>query len=211
MRIFSFAVLVLGLIAGGAAAGEKHADPELLETGTSSLLYMSDAVYYPADGDRAVVWVPGFIFNKESWAQQAKALQEKGVASLAISGKTEEHVREALREARRRGHSDIILVGGSSGAAAVLNTMERVVATDFVTGVVTLSAVRGNPLDSRSVRKLFIVSEDEKSFSKVQALHQGSAEPKELLTVPGSAHAQFLFFGPDKDMVSAKLFDFLTK
>ena len=199
------------LLSGTNVVAQQPADPIVIETAPSSDLYMSDAAYYPASSERAVVFVPGFIFNKESWAKLAKQLQSMDVASIAISGKTEGNVREAIRELVRRGHKDIILVGGSSGAAAVLNTMEQVSGTDFVSGVVALSPVRGNPMDDQPVRKLFIVSEDEKVFAKVSDLFNGSSEPKTLMAVPGKAHAQFLFFGPDKMKVTETIVEFIMR
>lgn len=200
--------LVLGFWAGAGFA-ETAAKPEIIETGLASDLYMSDAIYYPANGTRAVVWVPGYIFNKESWGKMAKVLQKRDVASIAISGKVEKNIRQAIRELVRRGYQDIVLVGGSSGAAAVLNTMEQVTATDVVTGVVLLSPVRGNPMDDQPVRKLFIVSEEERSFATVNALYEGSMAPRELVAIPGSAHAQFLFFGADKEKVTDLIVEFI--
>lgn len=202
--------LMLGVWVGTGLA-DTAAKPEIIETGSDSEFYMSDAVYYPANGARAVVWVPGYIFNKESWGKMAKTLQSKNVASVAISGKIEQNVRQAIRELDKRGFQDIVLVGGSSGAAAVLNTMEQVTATDVVSAVVLLSPVRGNPMVDQPVRKLFIVSEEEKSFKKVNGLFEGSTEPKELMTIPGSAHAQFLFFGSDREKVTNTIVEFITK
>jgi beta-lactamase regulating signal transducer with metallopeptidase domain len=187
--------------------------PELLNTSVDYDLYVSDAAYFPAKGKRAVVWVPGFIFNKESWFKMAKSLQAEGVASMAISGNSVNNVRSALQQLARRGHKDFILVGGSRGAKAILNMVDRVFTTSFVTGVVTMSAVGGNPIDdfNRSVplRKLFIVSEKEKHMGTVQALYDESMEPKKLVVIPGKAHAQFLFYGPDKAKVEALIKNFI--
>lgn len=191
------------------AASSSAQEAEVFETGTESAFYMSDAVYYPAAGGTAVVFVPGFIFNKESWKKLAVKLQQQDIASVAISAKSENPIRRAIQELVRRGHSKVVLIGGSSGAAAILNTMEQVTATDVVSGVVLMSPVRGNPMDDQPIEKLFIVSEGEKSYDKVQALHSGSAEPKSLLAIPGKAHAQFLLFGPDKAQVEAAIVDFV--
>lgn len=199
-------ILAASITLGGTALAQSS---EVLETGTDSAFYMSDAAYYPADGDKAVVFVPGFIFNKESWKKLATRLQEDGIASVAISAKSENPIRRAIQELTRRGHGEIVLIGGSSGAAAILNTMEQVVATDTVSGVVLLSPVRGNSMQDQPVDKLFIVSEGEKSFEKVQALHAASMEPKTLMTIPGKAHAQFLFYGPDKAEVEAAIVEFV--
>ena len=187
--------------------------PELLNTPVDDDLYVSDAAYFPATGKRAVVWVPGYIFSKESWFEMAKSLQADGVASMAISGNSVKNVRSALQQLARRGHKDFILVGGSRGAEAVLNMVNRVFTTSFVTGVVTLSAVGGSPIDdfNRSVpfRKLFIVSEQEKHMGTVQALYDDSKDPKELVVIPGEAHAQFLFYGPEKAKVEALIKNFI--
>jgi len=202
--------LIIPLVASIGVSGVVYAQQvEMLETGAESKFYMSDAAYYPAAGERAVVFVPGFIFNKESWKNLAGQLQEQGIASVAISAKSESPVRRAIQELVRRGHSDVVLVGGSSGAAAILNTMEQLVSTDVVKGVVLMSPVRGNPMDDQPVEKLFIVSEGGRPFEKVKALHKDSIEPKTLLTVPGKAHAQFLFYGPDKVEVEAAIIEFV--
>ena len=202
---------ILSLLSTPASADKIKSAPEFLETNSGDYLYMSDAAYFPAEGDKAVIWVPGFIFNKESWFKMAKTLQGEGVASLAVSGKTANHVRSAVQQLARRGHLDIVLVGGSSGAAAVLNAMEQVTSMSGVSGVVMLSAVRGNPIDDSPVRKLFIVSKDEKSMTKVQALYDGSQEPKELVVLDGKAHAQFMLFGKDKAKVTNLIKDFILQ
>lgn len=193
----------------GLAGIASAQSTETLPTGVDSAFYMSDAAYYPASGEKAVVFVPGFIFNKESWKKLATRLQKEDIASVTISAKSENPIRRALQELTRRGHNNVVLIGGSSGAAAILNTMEQVVATTNVSGVVLMSPVRGNPMDDQPVDKLFIVSESEKSFEKVQALHEASMEPKTLMTIPGKAHAQFLFYGPDKADVEAAIVKFV--
>lgn len=207
MQTHLLAVLMAGNFFVASIAEAQ--DTQTLETGIDSAFYMSDATYYPTNGAKGVVFVPGFIFNKESWKKLATQLQGEGIASVTISAKSENPIRRAIQELTRRGHSNIVLVGGSSGAAAILNTMEQVVSTDTVSGVVLLSPVRGNPMDDQPVEKLFIVSENEKSFDKVQALHDASMEPKSIMTLPGKAHAQFLFFGQDKAEVEGAIVAFV--
>ena len=204
-------ILATLTLTAAIAVSAAYADQtEILETGTDSAFYMSDAAYFPAMGDKAVVFVPGYIFNKESWKKMATKLQGQGIASITISTKSENPIRRAIQELTRRGHKNILLVGGSSGAAAILNTMEQITATDPVSGVVLMSPVRGNPMDDQPVAKLFIVSEGEKSFEKVQNLYEGSMEPKSIMAIPGKAHAQFLLFGPDKAEVEAAIVEFIN-
>lgn len=191
-----------------ATAASKSAKPEMITTNVDSDLYVSDAAYFHAEGKRAAVLVPGFIFNKESWFRLAKPLQKLGVASLALNAKTVDSVNAAIKLLKEKGFKEIILVGGSSGAAAVLKIMSKEVAG--VTKVVTLSAVRGNPIADKNVKKLFIVSKDEKSYAKVNGFHEESAEPKTLKVFEGSKHAQFLFFSKHKKELMKILTDFIV-
>lgn len=133
--ILSALTLSATLVLSGASFADQSKN---LETGTDSAFCMSDATFYPAEGDKAVIFVPGFIFNKESWKKFATKLQNQGIASIAISTKTENPIRRAIQELTRRWYTNLALVGGSIGAAAILNIMEQVVATDFVSGVVLM-------------------------------------------------------------------------
>lgn len=200
--LLGFLVVYSGFTIAGVA-------PEALETNSNSELYVSDAAYFDAKGPQTVIFVPGFIFNKESWYRIAKPLQKRGVASLALSGNTVEHVRAGIQQLRDRGFNKITLVGGSSGAASVLNIMNEDV--EGVNKIVTLSAVRGNPVMSTDVEKLFVVSKEEKSYSKVNAFYEGSSQPKTLKVFDGSKHAQFLFFSQHKDAVSDLIMTFILQ
>jgi len=191
-----------------ATAAPKSAKPEAITTNVDSGLYISDAAYFHAEGKRAAVLVPGFIFNKESWFRLAKPLQKLGVASLTLNAKSVDSVNAAIKLLKEKGFKEIILVGGSSGAAAVLKTMSKEVAG--VTKVVTLSAVRGNPIADKNVDKLFIVSKGEKSYTKVNDFYNESSEPKTLKVFEGNKHAQFLFFSEHKKELMKVLTNFIV-
>jgi hypothetical protein len=201
--IFSFTSAVAF---AAKATGKK---PEIIVTNSDSELYVSDAAFFPSDSQQAVVFVPGFIFNKESWFNLAKSLQKKGVASLSISGKSVPNVTAGIHFLRDKGFKEICLVGGSSGAAAILNTISSKV--ESVTKVVILSPVRGTPLSDKNIKKLFIVSEDEKLFQTVQKFYDGSSEPKSIKIFEGKKHAQFLFYSPHKDEVTQLIVNFIVE
>lgn len=207
--IISSLVLCGAFQSNMATAAPTASKPEIITTNSDSDLYISDAAYFHADSVRAVLLVPGFIFNKESWFRLAKPLQAKGVASLSLSAKTVESVSAGIKFLKDKGHKEIILVGGSSGAAAILNTLTKEV--DGVTRVATLSAVRGGPLASSKIEKLFIVSKDEKSYSKVNGFYNDSSEPKSLKVFDGKKHAQFLFFSEHNAELMKILMDFILK
>lgn len=197
---------VSAVASSAKATGRK---PEIIITGSDSEFYVSDAAFFPSDSQKAVVFVPGFIFNKESWFKLCKSLQNKEVASLSISGKSIPHVKAGIAFLKNKGFKDIILVGGSSGAAAILNSLNSKI--EGVTRVATLSAVRGTPITDKTIKKLFIVSKNEKSFQTVQKFYDDSTQPKSLKVFEGSKHAQFLFFSPHKDEITKLLIDFIVK
>jgi pimeloyl-ACP methyl ester carboxylesterase len=182
-------------------------DKKDVVTGPDSGFYLSDATYFHADGIQAVVFVPGFIFNKESWFKLAKPLQKHGVASVSLSGKTVENVKAGIQLLKEKGFKEIVLVGGSSGAAAILQALSSRV--EGVTKVVTLSAVRGNPIADKSIKKLFVVSKGEKSFTKVQGFYNASSEPKSLKVFEGKKHAQFLLFSQHKKELTNIMKEFI--
>lgn len=189
------------------AATSTENNPEILITNSESELYVSDAAFFPANSKQAVVFVPGFIFNKESWFKLAKSFQEKGIASLSISGKSVPNVQAAIKLLKEKGFQEICLIGGSSGAAAILSVLETEV--KGVTTAITLSAVRGTPITDDKIKKLFVVSKEEKSFNTVQKLFADSAEPKSLKVFEGAKHAQFLFFSPNKEELTQIIIDFI--
>ncbi len=207
-NIILMIVLIFAFKSADAFATEEK-EIEIIVTNSDSELYVSDAAYFPADNQQAVVFVPGFIFNKESWFNLAKTLQKKGVASLSISGKSILNVKAGILFLRNKGFKEICLVGGSSGAAAILNTLSS--KTEDVTKVVTLSPVRGTPLSDKNIKKLFIVSKDEKSFQTVQKFYDESTEPKSIKVFEGKEHAQFLFFSPYKDEITQLIVNFIVQ
>ncbi len=204
-------LILVWILSASIALANEPAPAELLVTGKDSDFYMSDAAFYPAKGKRAIIFVPGYIFNKESWKKLAVNFQKRGIASIAISAKSNNPIRRAIQELVRRGYKDIILIGGSSGAAAILSTMESVFSIDYVTGVVLMSPVRGNAMDDQPVRKLIIASAKEKSFPKAKKVFEESMAPKKFMKIDGKAHAQFLFFGPNGKKVTQAIVNFVLE
>ncbi len=204
--------LGLSLLMSTTVFAAKKKTHENIATDQDNGFYISDAAYFKATSGhskKAVVFVPGFIFNKESWFALAKKLQTQNISSLSVNGKTVAIIKTSIDYLKAKGYEDISLVGGSSGAAAVLATMKDTIPE--VTKIVVMSAVRGNPVEAQSTDKLFIVSKDEKSYSKVQGFYMGSAEPKQLKVFPGKSHAQFLFKSEHKDEVTKLILDFIKK
>jgi pimeloyl-ACP methyl ester carboxylesterase len=165
-------------------------------------------------GTRAVVLAHGGRFTKESWREQADVLASDGFKVLAIdfrgfgcsSGPGEKDfdhapfendILAAVHYLKTRGAKTVSVVGGSFGAAAAGDAsiksapgdIDRIV---FLGGAPNLSAEK---LKSRS---LFIVARDDANdagprLPNIRAQYERAPQPKELVILDGSAHAQFLF------------------
>ncbi len=197
--------------------------PELVSFSTSDGGTIEADRY--GSGHRAIVLAHGAKFDKESWKKQARALAEAGFQVLAIDfrgygrsrgGKSgaDPHadldldVLAAVRWLRARGAKEVSVVGGSmGGGAAALASTEA--SPGEIDRLVLLAAPPIEHPEKMTGRKLFVVSRDDRNadgsprLQAVQDQYDRAADPKELLVLEGSAHAQFVF---DSDQ-GERLFD----
>lgn len=94
------------------------------------------------------------------------------------------------------------------GGAAVLSALSN----NFIpiNKVVWLSPARGAAIVSTASDKLFVVSEKEGMFSRVMAIYNASAEPKQIKIYPGNAHAQHLFKTDVRDELIERIISFIN-
>jgi pimeloyl-ACP methyl ester carboxylesterase len=164
-------------------------------------------------GDRAVVLAHGGRFTKESWRKQAKILADAGFRVLAIDfrgygqswelgAKTEDwkhypDVLAAVRYLHNAGAKSVSVVGASMGgdaagdASAASNPGE-------IDRIVFLGSQGGDSPERMKGRKLFIVSRDDESgdgprLPGITEHYRKAPDPKKLVILEGSAHAQFIF------------------
>jgi pimeloyl-ACP methyl ester carboxylesterase len=180
-------------------------------------------------GGRGVVLAHGGRFNKESWSSQAEELARAGFRVLAfnfrgygksqgpgqadISAPLHLDVLAAADYLRSRGASPVSAVGGSFGggaiAAAVMaspRTFDR---------IVLLGATPDGPADKLTGPKLYIMTRDDTSgdgprLPGLQAHVAKAPEPKELIVLEGSAHAQFMFQTEHGPRVMKEILRFLA-
>jgi pimeloyl-ACP methyl ester carboxylesterase len=182
-------------------------------------------------GTRAVILAHGGRFMKESWREQAGVLASGGFKVLAIdfrgfgcsSGPGEKDfdhapfendILAAVHYLKIRGAKTVSVVGGSFGAAAAGDAsiksapgdIDRIV---FLGGAPNLSAEK---LQSRS---LFIVARDDANdagpqLPRIRAQYEKAPQPKELVILDGSAHAQFLFQTNQSDRTMRQILRFLS-
>ncbi len=165
-------------------------------------------------GTHGVVLAHGGRFNKESWRKQAEAIAAAGFRVLAVrfrgdafnpdgSPSTEgsdadnaDDVLAGIAYLRQTGAGTIAVVGASLGGDAAGLANSRL--PGGVDRIVFLGSSGGEFPDRLGGRKLFIVARDDRNsegprLPRIRASYAQAREPKQLLVVAGSAHAQFLF------------------
>jgi pimeloyl-ACP methyl ester carboxylesterase len=180
--------------------------------------------------DKAVVLAHGGRFNKESWREQAASLQSAGFGVLAIdfrgfgcskgpgqedfdNAPFEKDVLAAVRYLKAHGAKTVSIIGGSFGGAAAGDASIKS-APGEIDRVVFLGAAPNLPADGLKSRSLFIVARNDSSGSgprlpRIQAQYENAPQPKQLIVLEGSAHAQFLFQTDQKARVLKEILRFL--
>lgn len=165
-------------------------------------------------GDRAVLLAHGGRFNKESWAKQAPVLVKAGFEVLAIDfrgyGKShgpsdkfpmdaplELDVLAAVHYLHANGAKTVSIVGGSMGGGAA-GDASIASQPGEIDRLVFLGASPNGPANKLKSPSLFIVARDDANddgprLPGIRKKYESAPEPKELIVLEGSAHAQFLF------------------
>ena len=216
-------MIVALLLAADAAAQKTVSFP----TEDGGVVYAD--VY--GEGDRAVVLAHGGQFNKESWEKQARTLVAAGFQVLALDfrgyGKSRGpgdsdpedaplhmDVLAAVRYLRKTGVKSVSIVGGSmgGGAAGDASIASR---PGEIDRVVFLGSAPNESADKLKSSSLFIVARDDASedgprLPGIRAQYEKAPQPKELIILDGSAHAQFLFQTDQAERVTREILRFLS-
>jgi pimeloyl-ACP methyl ester carboxylesterase len=217
------ALIVLLLLAGAAAAQKTVSFP----TEDGGLVYAD--VY--GEGVRGVVLAHGGRFNKESWAQQARTLASAGFQVLAIDfrgyGKSKGpgdaqpmdaplhlDVLAAVRYLRETGAKSVSIVGGSMGAGAA-GDASIASRPGQIDRLVFLGGSPNGPAEKLKSASLFIVARDDSNddgprLPRIQEQYKKAPEPKALIILEGSAHAQYLFQTDQAERVMREILKFLS-
>jgi pimeloyl-ACP methyl ester carboxylesterase len=182
-------------------------------------------------GDRAVVLAHGGRFNKESWAKQAQKLVAAGFRVLALDfrgyGKSSGpgqsdpmdaplkfDVLAAVRYLRARGAKSVSIVGGSMGGAAA-GDASIVSRPGEIDRLVLLGAAPNDSADKLKSPILFIVARHDANadglrLPRIREQYEKAPQPKELIILDGSAHAQYLFQTDQGERVMREILRFLS-
>jgi pimeloyl-ACP methyl ester carboxylesterase len=229
------AILFVAAFASWAAFGQASAaQPEFRQDHVSFPTQDEGLVYADVygKGARGVVLAHGGQFNKESWERQARVLEKAGFHVLAIDfrgyGRSrgpgqsnplgaplQLDVLAAVRYLRKAGARTVAVVGASMGGSAAADAVIEAKPGE-IEGLVVLGAGAGNlPPAKITGRKLFIASREEANaggprLPGIQRDYDKMPEPKRLLVLDGSAHAQFLFQTNQGDRVMDEILRFLS-
>jgi pimeloyl-ACP methyl ester carboxylesterase len=183
------------------------------------------------EGNRAVVLAHGGQFNKESWGKQARTLAAAGFQVLTLDfrgyGKSRGpgdsdpmdaplhlDVLAAVRYLRETGVKSVSIVGGSMGGGAAGDASIASWPGE-IDRVVFLGSAPNESADKLKSSSLFIVARDDASgdgprLPGIRAQYEKAPQPKELIILEGSAHAQFLFQTDQGDRVMREILRFLS-
>jgi alpha/beta superfamily hydrolase len=182
-------------------------------------------------GERGVVLAHGGQFLKESWAPQAKELEKAGFRVLAFdfrgfgkshgpgdkdmySAPMQLDVLAAVRYLKAAGAKSVSVIGGSFGGAAA-GDASIASRPGEIDRLVMLGAAPNEPADKLKSASLFIVARDDgnddgKRLPGIQKQYDKAPQPKKLIVLDGSAHAQFLFQTDLADRVMHEILAFLN-
>ena len=189
---------------------------------------------YGKKADKAIVLAHGGRFNKESWKKQAGELEKAGFRVLAInfrgygeskgpgdsdpfSAPLHYDVLAAVRYLRKQGAKTVAIIGGSMGGSAAGDASVDSEAGEIDRLVFLGSTGSNDHPEKMKGRKLFITARDDLGpgdvprIRKVRENFEKATEPKELIVLEGSAHAQFLFETDQAERVMSEIKRFLSE
>jgi pimeloyl-ACP methyl ester carboxylesterase len=172
----------------------------------------------------------GGRFNKESWQVQANALAE-GFRVLAIDFRGfgcstgpgqadfdnvpfENDVLAAVHYSKAHDAKTVSVVGGSFGGGAAGDASIKS-ASGEIDRIVFLGAAPRLSAEKLKSRARFIVARDAGNHAglrlpRIRAQYEEAPQPKELIVLDGSAHAQFLFQTGQRARVMHEILRFLS-
>jgi pimeloyl-ACP methyl ester carboxylesterase len=182
-------------------------------------------------GSKGVVLAHGGRFTKESWRDQASTLVSAGFQVLAIdfrgfgcstgpgqadfdTAPFDKDVLAAVRTLKANGATTVSIVGGSFGGAAAGDASIQS-APGEIDRIVFLGSAPNLPAEGLKSRTLFIVARDDRSGSGlrlpgIEAQYERAPQPKQLIVLEGSAHAQYLFQTDQGARVMREIVRFLS-
>ena len=186
-------------------------------------------------GPRGVVLAHGGRFDRNSWRDVAKRLVAARLRVIAIDFRAAVEARAghetqclydevclakdvaaAVEYLRSTGSTTVSIVGASlGGGAAAQASVESAPGT--ISRLVLLAHMPIAAPEKMQGRKLFIVtrndigSGDKPRLPEIKAQYEKAPDPKRLIVLNGSAHAQFIFETDQRERLMREIVQFLTE
>jgi dienelactone hydrolase len=184
-------------------------------------------------GTRGVVLAHGGRFNKESWKKQAETLASSGFLVLSVRfrgdglnpdgspgsfGSDADNAADVLAAVsylHSIGAKTVSAIGGSLGGDAV-GEADAASKPGFFDRIVILASSGGDFPEKLNGRKLFIVARDDTSgdglrLPDITKHYERAPQPKKLVILEGSAHAQFIFGTDQGQRLMDEILRFLSE
>lgn len=217
--VFRSLAIMLGLFALAPLAAAAQAPTDVsFPTADGGTV---DADLY-GTGSRGVVFAHGAIFNKQSWAPLARRIAAHGFRVLAIDfrgygksragsdpGALDQDILAAVRWLHGQGVKKVSVVGGSMGGGAVGKAATELKAGEIDKLVLLSPMPIDHPENLKAVAILYIASRDEGLAPTVREQYKRAPEPKQLILLDGSAHAQNIFATDQAQKLSDDIVRFL--
>ncbi len=177
-------------------------------------------------GDRGVVLAHGMKFDKASWKEQAVQLANAGyrVAAIDFRGYGKSHggpksesprdelyldVLAAAAYFRGHGAKSVAVIGASMGGGASANAAVKG-KPGTIDRLILLSPVPIEHPEQLHVPKLYATAQGDPITPQAKEQYAKAPEPKEMLLLEGSAHAQFLFTTDQNEPLMKAILRFLA-
>ena len=175
------------------------------------------------EGERGIVFAHGAQFSKSSWERQALVLVKAGFRVLAIdfrgygqsragseSGKLYIDVLAAIRYLHGKGAKNVSVMGGSMGGGAAAAAAAAAEPGEIDRLILLAPAPVGEP-EKLKGRKLFVTSRGDSRAAKIREEFARAPDPKEMLILEGSAHAQHIFATEQGERLMNEILRFLAE
>jgi len=177
-------------------------------------------------GDRGVVLAHGMKFDKASWKEQAVQFANAGyrIAAIDFRGYGKSHggpksqsprdemyldVLAAATYLRGHGAKTVAVIGASMGGGASANAAVKG-KPGTIDRLILLAPVPIENPERITVPKLYATAEGDPITPQVKEQFAKAPEPKEMLLLAGSAHAQFLFTTDQNERLMKAILGFLS-
>lgn len=198
--------LILGVAMSGFAGAPVTAGKQPAEISFATSDGGEIHAHLYGQGDRAVVLAHGKVFDKESWQPLAERLAAEGLLVVALDfrdygrstpgsegNRIDLDVLGAVAYLEAEGVGQISLLGASMGGWAVGTAATRCQPGQIHKLVLLAPAPIEQPGAMQAGSFVYIVSEGERSFDRVEKQYEKAPEPKRLEVMTGEAHAQHVF------------------